>query len=117
MLAVKVPLSILQEFNALLPNGCVHNLYGMTELGDVSIDFTGFSGRDSLERLIDGVVVKIIAENGIRCRINVNGELCVKPRFQILGYHKNTQLTVDSIDDDGFFSTGDIGHLDEDGYL
>lgn len=112
----KVPLAILEEFNALLPNGCVHNLYGMTELGDVSID-PGFSGRDSVGRLVNGVTVKIVDENGHRCGINVNGDLCVKPRYKILGYLKNKQLTDECIDDEGFFLTGDIAHLDEDGYL
>lgn len=113
----KVPLAILQEFNALLPNGIVHNLYGMTELGDVSIDFPNFSGRDSVGQLVNGIQVKIVDENGERCGINVNGELCVKPRYKILGYLKNKPLTDECIDDEGFFLTGDIAHLDEDGYL
>lgn len=45
----KVPLAILEEFNTWLPNGTVHNLYGMTELGDVAIDPGGrfFHFKDS----------------------------------------------------------------------
>lgn len=50
----KAPLSLLKEFNAHLPNGNVHNLYGMSELGDISIDFPTFSGKDTVGRLVSG---------------------------------------------------------------
>lgn len=113
----KAPLSLLREFNSHLPNGTVHNLYGMSELGDIAIDFPIFSDKDTVGHLVNGVAVKIIDEAGNRCGIHEKGEICVKPRFKFLGYHKNQQLTDECIDDDGFFLTGDIGHFDEDGYL
>lgn len=49
--------------------------------------------------------------------MDVEGEICVKARFKFLGYFKNQQLTDDVLDSDGFFKTGDIGHIDKDGYL
>lgn len=63
------------------------------------------------------MMVKIIDENGQRCGINTNGELRIKPRFKIVGYHKNKQLTEECIDEEGFFMTGDIAHIDQDGFL
>lgn len=56
----KVPLQILEEFNAWLPNGSVHNMYGMTEIGDVAIDFPGFSGRDSAGHLVSFISFYIV---------------------------------------------------------
>lgn len=117
VIGYKAPLSPLKEFNDKLSNGTVHNLYGMSELGDVSIDFPVFSGKDSVGRLVNGVTVKVIDEKGNRCGLNKNGEICVKPRFKFLGYYKNPTLTAEMIDSDGFFKTGDIGHFDGDGYL
>lgn len=74
----KAPMSILEEFNSRLPNGNIHNLYGMTEMCDVSLDFPGFSGKETVGRLVNGVTVKVVDENGNRCGLNVNGEICVK---------------------------------------
>lgn len=40
-----------------------------------------------------------------------------KGRYKFLGYFKNQKLTDPAIDDECFFKTGDIGNIDEDGYL
>lgn len=113
----KAPLSILKEFNELMPNGNIHNLYGMTELCDVSLDYPKFSGRETVGRLVNGVTVKVVDDNGNRCGLNQNGEICVKPRFKFLGYYKNPTLDAEIMDSEGFFFSGDVGHLDEHGYL
>lgn len=113
----KYPFSVLQKFNSLLPNGNLHNVYGLTELGDVSIDFPHFSGKDSAGQLVNGLTVKIVDEEGNRCGINVDGEVCVKGRNKFLGYYKDEQLSKEAVDSEGFFLTGDIGHIDEYGYL
>lgn len=90
---------------------------GLTELGTVSIDFPKFSGTQTVGRLTNGVAVKIIDQTGKRCGSNVHGEICVKPRFKFLGYYKNPKLTAETIDDEGFFKTGDIGYFDNDKLL
>lgn len=113
----KIPFTVLEEFNSYLLNGHVHNEYGSTEVGGVAFDFPRFSGKDTVGRLINGLTVKIIDESGNRCGMNVNGEICIKSRYNFRGYFKNDELTVEAIDDEGFFLTGDIGHIDKDGYL
>lgn len=113
----KVPLTILEEFNSYLPNGEVHNMYGLSETGGTSVDFPKFSGKDCVGKLTFGVKVKIIDEMGNRCGVGEDGELYIKSRHKIIGYYKNQKLTDQSLDSEGYFITGDIGHIDEDGYL
>ena len=48
---------------------------------------------------------------------NVPGEVQVKGPNVCLGYYKNEDATKASFTDDGWFRTGDMGVLDEDGYL
>lgn len=114
----KVPYSITQEFNSYLPNGSVNTGYGLTEVRyNVSVDFPHFSGKDSVGRLVSGCTIKIIDEQGKRCGVGQIGEICIKSRYKFLGYYKNTELTQEAIDGEGFFLTGDIGHIDASGYL
>lgn len=114
----KLPLSIVAEFNSYLPNGCVNVGYGMTEIGSwITIDYPKFSGKNSVGRLLNRYAVKIIDEQGNRCGIDTDGEICIKARYTFLGYGGNKQLSEESFDSEGFFLTGDLGHIDKDGYL
>ena len=48
---------------------------------------------------------------------NIPGEVQVKGPNVCLGYYKNPDATRDSFTEDGWFRTGDMGVLDQDGYL
>lgn len=114
----KVPLCTRDEFNSYLPNGCVNNIYGCTELATIiSAEFPEYTGKDTVGRILDGFKIKIIDEDGHRCGVNVEGEICVKGRHKFLGYYKDEQLTAKAVDSENFFLTGDIGCFDENGYL
>lgn len=113
----KIPFAVLNEVNKHLPNGSVSNAYGLTEVGDsVSIDYPQFSGSETAGRFVNGYSVKITDDKGNRCGVGVSGEICIKSRVKFLGYHKNEELTEEAFDSEGFFKTGDIGYIDEDGY-
>lgn len=45
------------------------------------------------------------------------GEICVRGPQVMKGYHNNPSATADSIDKDGWFATGDVGIMDENGYV
>lgn len=61
--------------------------------------------------------MKIVDDDGNRCGVNVDGEICLKTTYKFIGYYNNREATEELFDKEGFLKTGDIGHFDEDGDL
>lgn len=57
------------------------------------------------------------ANPGVECRIADNGEILVKSPAQMMGYYKQPEVTVECYTADGFFKTGDMGEVDDEGRL
>jgi long-chain acyl-CoA synthetase len=57
------------------------------------------------------------AMGDLECRIDTDGEILLRGRPVMRGYHNLPEETAAAFTEDGFFRTGDIGTLDDDGYL
>ena len=53
----------------------------------------------------------------VETKIDENGEVLIKSPTTMLGYFKDAQKTKETLTDDGFLRTGDLGKLDEQGRL
>ena len=54
---------------------------------------------------------------GMEAKVSADGELLLRGPAVLKGYYKEPDRTADVLDADGWFRTGDIGRIDEDGYV
>ncbi|MDG1120535.1 MAG: class I adenylate-forming enzyme family protein, partial [SAR86 cluster bacterium] len=61
--------------------------------------------------------IKIVGEDGSEMEPNEIGEVAIKSTCNFRCYLKNEEATNEVLDDEGWFRSGDVGILDEDGFL
>ncbi len=104
--AAPTPLEVLEFFHAIgIPIG---ELWGMSET-------CGVATLNPPERVKLGTVGP--PTPGIEIRLAEDGEVLVKGDSIMAGYRNLPDKTAETIDAEGWLSTGDIGELDSDGYL
>lgn len=54
---------------------------------------------------------------GVELKITNEGEICVRGDIMMKEYWRKPEATAETIDADGWLHTGDVGHLDDDGFL
>lgn len=94
-------------------------MYGLTEVsGAVTIIPKNLQKLGSSGILVSEVTAKIVdPETKQPCGPNQFGELCFKGPCVMKGYMANEVATAETIDEDGFLHTGDIGYYDDDKYF
>ncbi len=96
------------------------NAYGLTETSSVA---TVISGQDAIERPtsvgppVPTVRLKIVDPTGAEVPTGETGEVCITGPILMAGYWNKPEATAEAIDAAGWLHTGDIGHVDEDGFL
>ncbi|MEO7429509.1 MAG: class I adenylate-forming enzyme family protein [Acidimicrobiales bacterium] len=96
------------------------NAYGLTETSSVA---TVISGQEALDRPtsvgqpVPTVHLKIVDAAGIELPTGATGEVCITGPILMAGYWKKPEATAEAIDADGWLHTGDVGHLDDGGFL
>ncbi len=96
--------------------------YGMTETSPVSTQTKINVPLDKQVKTVgtvqDHIEIQIIdRETGVVLPINQEGEICTRGYSVMAGYWDNPDATADVIDADGWMHTGDLGVMDDEGYL
>lgn len=94
--------------------------YGMTECTAITSCRPGDSPElvaGSCGKAIDGLEVKIANDSGHPLAAGETGEICVRGYGVMAGYLDDPEATASTIDADGWLHTGDIGTMDETGYV
>jgi long-chain acyl-CoA synthetase len=93
--------------------------YGLSETSPVACCntplITEFSGHIGLP--LPGTDVSIRADDGVNLPYGELGEICIRGPQLMAGYWNRPHETTQSMTDDGFFKTGDIGFMTKDGYV
>ena len=96
----------------------IHECYGASEVGTVT-DFDASNEMHkvaSVGKVVPQADVIIRDDESNPVKKNEVGEITVKSSTSFLGYFEKPELTNEAIKD-GFFYTGDLGYMDDDGYL
>jgi long-chain acyl-CoA synthetase len=96
------------------------NAYGLTETSSVATVISGDDARrkpHSVGPPVPTVELRIMDAGGRVLGLGETGEVCVRGPILMKGYWNKPEATAEAIDGDGFLHTGDIGHLDDEGYL
>ena len=92
--------------------------YGLTETSPVvTINPPRRPKKGSVGPALDGMRLRVIDEAERELPPGIEGEICVQGPCVMLGYRGRPEATQDTFTSDGWFKTGDIGILDDDGYL
>ncbi|GAA0796192.1 FadD3 family acyl-CoA ligase [Marinobacterium sediminicola] len=119
--ASTIPPVLIERMRNELGFDVVTTAYGLTECGglaticdpnDPAETIAGTSGK-----AIPGTEVAILDKDGNRLAANESGEICIRGFHVMQGYFQNPEATAETIDADKWLHTGDIGTLDENGYL
>jgi long-chain acyl-CoA synthetase len=71
----------------------------------------------SVGRAVPGATVRIVDEQGKPLPTDQTGEIWLKGPMIMKAYHNLPKETAETLTADSFFKTGDLGHIDSDGYL
>ena len=102
----------------MLPHSRVYTCYGSSEAGLVTLYCYDNSERpiNCCGKVISGVELRIVDDAFQPVPTGQIGMMAVKSSMIMKGYYKRSELN-NAVLRDGFFISGDLGFLDEDGYL
>ena len=110
---------LVKKIDKGLPKGRPGTGYGLTEVSGVIAMNSAKLFLDKPETvgpILPTMEAKVIDEDGNDLPVGERGELCVRGSNIIRGYLNKEDATAEAIRD-GWFRTGDIGFIDDDGFL
>jgi acyl-CoA synthetase (AMP-forming)/AMP-acid ligase II len=116
----KTPLPLIERLLAAFPGARFADAYGLTETvsGDTFNDAAHARSKiGSVGKPVVNLDVQILGLDDAPVPPGEQGEIALRGPKVVSGYWKNPDATKAAFTGDGWFRTGDIGHLDADGYL
>ena len=112
--------ALLERLQSGFPNATVMNLYGASETSGATVMSPWDSDFDSTVRSVGRAIgdarIKIVDRRGQPLPAGESGEVCIAAASLAHGYHEMPEATAMAFRD-GWFHTGDLGSLDDRGYL
>ncbi|QJB68780.1 class I adenylate-forming enzyme family protein [Parasphingorhabdus halotolerans] len=115
-----LPVNLLDAVREICPQAVMGTGYGMTECsGSVAMavgeDFV--RNRSSAGRVLNLVDMKIVGPDGEELPQGEAGEIVVRGAMVMKGYWNNSAATSEVLSEDGWLNTGDVGYVDDEGYV
>jgi acyl-CoA synthetase (AMP-forming)/AMP-acid ligase II len=103
------PPELVDAIRAALPHTITRVFYGSTEAGPGTI-----LGTHDLARKPGSVG---LPQPGVEVKLSDTGEVCLRSELLMDGYFDDPDATAAALDEDGWYHSGDLGVLDDEGYL
>ena len=112
-----MPVEVLRQFEDAF-DCIVLEGYGLSETSPVaSFNHPGRERKPgSIGTPIRGVEMRVVDASGAEVPHGEVGEIAIRGHNIMKGYLNRPEATAEAVSDDGWFRTGDIGRVDEDGY-
>jgi long-chain acyl-CoA synthetase len=115
-----LPVAVQERFERIVGRQ-INEGWGMTETSPVGTfnPRNGVRRRGSCGLPYPGTEMKFmdVADPEREVELGERGEICVKGPNVMRAYWKKPEATANAMTEDGFFRTGDVGYMDEDGYV
>jgi long-chain acyl-CoA synthetase len=99
-------------------NKPIYEGYGLTEtIGPIAFNVPDAIKPGSVGRLIPGAEIRIADDEGKALPQGETGEVWLKGPMIMRGYFNLPNETAEALTADGYFKSGDLGHVDPEGYL
>jgi long-chain acyl-CoA synthetase len=116
--AAPCPVAVKRRMMAAFPGTAIHELYGASEGGATRISPEEWLERPgSVGRPWPGVEIKVLGDDGSPVPIGSDGIVWIKPPGGHRFSYRNDPEATDRAWRDDAFTVGDIGNLDDAGYL
>ena len=110
-----LPESVLWKWEQITGHRLLER-YGMTEIGmALSNPLYGSRKPGYVGKPLPGVAVRLHTDQGLKNAPGIQGELQIKSENVFREYWKKPEVTASSFTEDGWFKTGDIAVMDEEG--
>ncbi len=103
------PPELVDAIRRALPHVAVRIFYGSTEAGPGTVLVNA-----DLDRKPGSVG---LPQPGVDLRLSAEGEVCLRGELLMDGYFDDPEATAAALDSEGWYHSGDLGVLDDEGYL